>query len=97
MSAQPNAPATLLPKNARDLSGPYLEELRLREQLQCSERELDELEKELSAIESELEAQIEDKRRYHVVEALVHCAHRLLQRVGRAPDDHVGTNDTGCL
>ena len=44
-----------------------LEELRLREQLQGSERELEELERELHAIEGELEGQIEKGERYEVL------------------------------
>ena len=41
-----------------------LEELRLKEQLQRSERELEELERELTAIEGELEAQIAKEARF---------------------------------
>jgi len=44
-----------------------LEELRLKEQLQRSERELEELERELTAIEGELEAQIEKEARYEAL------------------------------
>ncbi len=47
-----------------------LEELRLKEQLQRSERELEELEHELHAIEGELEAQIEKGERYEVLARL---------------------------
>jgi chromosome segregation ATPase len=47
-----------------------LEELRLKEQLQRSERELEELEHELQAIEGELEAQIEKGERYEVLSRL---------------------------
>ncbi|MDH3864572.1 MAG: hypothetical protein OEV10_11460, partial [Gammaproteobacteria bacterium] len=47
-----------------------LEELRLKEQLVCSERELEELEQELHAIEGELEAQIEKGERYEVLARL---------------------------
>jgi len=47
-----------------------LEELRLKEQLQSSERELEELEHELQAIEGELEAQIEKGERYEVLSRL---------------------------
>ena len=47
-----------------------LEELRLKEQLQHSERELEELEHELQAIEGELEAQIEKGERYEVLSRL---------------------------
>ncbi len=47
-----------------------LEELRLKEQLQRSERELEELEQELHAIEGELEAQIEKGARYEVLARL---------------------------
>ena len=47
-----------------------LEELRLKEQLQHSERELEELEQELQAIEGELEAQIEKGERYEVLSRL---------------------------
>ena len=47
-----------------------LEELRLKEQLQVSERELEELEHELRAIEGELEGQIEKGERYEVLARL---------------------------
>ena len=47
-----------------------LEELRLKEQLQHSERELEKLEHELQAIEDELEAQIEKGERYEVLSRL---------------------------
>ena len=47
-----------------------LEELRLKEQLQHSERELEELEQELQAIEGELEARIEKGERYDVLSRL---------------------------
>ena len=47
-----------------------LEELRLKEQLQHSERELEELEQELQAIEGELDAQIEKGERYEVLSRL---------------------------
>jgi len=44
-----------------------LEELRLKEQLQRSERELEELERELQAIEGELDAQISKGERYEAL------------------------------
>ena len=47
-----------------------LEELRLKEELQSSERELEDLEHELQAIEGELEAQIEKGERYEVLSRL---------------------------
>jgi len=47
-----------------------LEEMRLKEQLQHSERELEELEQELQAIEGELEAAIEKGERYEVLTRL---------------------------
>ncbi len=47
-----------------------LEELRLKDQLQRSERELEELERELQAIEGELEAQIGKSERYEVLARL---------------------------
>ena len=47
-----------------------LEELRLKEQLQSSERELQELEHDLQAIEGELEAQIAKGERYEVLSRL---------------------------
>ena len=47
-----------------------LEEMRLREELQHSERELEELEQELQSIEGELEAQIEKGERYEVLSRL---------------------------
>ena len=47
-----------------------LEELRLKEQLHHSERELEELEHELHAIEGEIEAQIEKGERYEVLSRL---------------------------
>lgn len=58
-----------------------LEELRLKEQLQRSERELEELEQELQAIEGELEAQIAKGVRY---EALTRVCESLeeLDKVG---------------
>lgn len=58
-----------------------LEELRLKEQLQRSERELEELEQELQAIEGELEAQIAKGARY---EALTRVCESLeeLDKVG---------------
>jgi outer membrane biosynthesis protein TonB len=60
-----------------------LEELRLKEQLQVSERELEELEKELHAIEGELEGQIEKGERYEVLARLCENFEEL-DRVGAA-------------
>jgi outer membrane biosynthesis protein TonB len=60
-----------------------LEELRLKEQLQRSERELEELERELTAIEGELEAQIAKEARFGAL-ARVCEAFEALDKAGAA-------------
>jgi outer membrane biosynthesis protein TonB len=66
-----------------------LEELRLREQLQYSERELEELERELTAIEVELEAQIAKSEGF---EALVRVCDSL-EDLDRAGASHLFWGD----
>ena len=73
-----------------------LEELRLKEQLQRSERELEELERELQSIEGELEAQIAKSGRYEALARLCENFEEL-DKVGASDlfwGDHQGPDST---